>query len=422
MATSLRSQPNPKRMFAAAKNSNNELELLVYDSIGESFWGGGVTAEAVKQKLNEAGDVSKITMRINSPGGDVFEASAIYSVLTQHKADVECYVDGLAASAAFTIAMAGDTIHISESAMMMCHNALGMCFGNGNDMREMAKLLDKVSGTMRDIYSAKSGMKADDVQALMDAETWMTAAEAVEYGFADDVVKRDPKEEETAQALAASWDLSKFKNSAKRFRAGASGSEDWPLSERDHAWSNSAADDRIRKWASSDGSGDKEKIDWAKYQSVHFWYDPKNDKSFAGYKLLFCDVLSSQVTAIWRGVTACAGSVQGSRGGLDIPDSDKAGVKAKIQTYYGKAKKKYDDDSIDVPWKAKADEQSEDNEPAEGDECECPCTECQDDNCAECSNPDCNDPNCEHKDDSEAKAAALAEVERLREEFAVLSI
>jgi ATP-dependent Clp endopeptidase proteolytic subunit ClpP len=210
MATSLRSSQAPKRIFAAAKK-NDELELLVYDSIGESWFGGGVTAEAVKQKLNEAGDVSKITLRINSPGGDVFEASAIYSVLTQHKAKVECYVDGLAASAAFTIAMAGEKIHISESAMMMCHNSLGACMGYASDMRQMADLLDKVSGTMRDIYANKSGMKADEVQALMDAETWMTAAEAVAYGFADDVVKREPDADEEAQALAAAYDLSKFK-------------------------------------------------------------------------------------------------------------------------------------------------------------------------------------------------------------------
>src|ERR1700690_3809962 len=178
MATSLNPTQNPKRIFAAVKK-NDELELLVYDSIGESWWGAGVTAEAVKQKLNEAGDVSKITLRINSPGGDVFEASAIYSLLTQHKAKVECYVDGLAASAAFTIAMAGDSIHISESAMMMCHNAWGMCMGYAADMQKMTDLLNKISGVMCDIYSQKSGMKADEVQALMDAETWMTAAEAV---------------------------------------------------------------------------------------------------------------------------------------------------------------------------------------------------------------------------------------------------
>lgn len=215
MATSLTNPQSPKRIFAAAK-TNDELELLIYDTIGgDPWWGGGVTAEAVKQKLNEAGDVSKITVRINSPGGDVFEGSAIYSLLTQHKAKVECYVDGLAASAAFTIAMAGDSIHISESAMMMCHNAWGMCMGYAADMQKMTDLLNKISGVMCDIYSQKSGMKADEVQALMDAETWMTAAEAVEYGFADDVITRDAGADEEAQALAAAYDLSKFKSNPR---------------------------------------------------------------------------------------------------------------------------------------------------------------------------------------------------------------
>jgi len=420
MAMTLRS-PNssaaPKRIFAAA-TKNGELELLIYDSIGESFWGGGVTAESIKQKLDEAGDVSKISVRINSPGGDVFEGSAIYSLLSQHKAPVECYVDGLAASAAFTIAMAADTIHISESAMMMCHNAWGMCIGSASDMEQTAGVLSKVSGTMRDIYSKRSGMKADQVQELMDAETWMTAEEAVEQGFADDVISRDDEDDEEAQALAASYDLSKFKNAGKKFRAGATGSEDWPLSERDHAWSSSAADTRIRKWASSDGSGDKDKIDWAKYRSAHFWYDENNDKQFGGYKLPFCDVLSGQVTAVWRGVTASAAVMQGSRGGVDIPESDKDGVKAKIAAYYKKAAKKYDDDTIKVPWDASA--SAEDIEPDEGDDCPCSCAKCKAGDCAACDNPDCDDPNCDHE--NEESKAALAEVELMRQEFEVLSI
>ena len=91
MAMTLRSSNGsaaPKRIFAAAKK-NDELELLIYDSIGQSMWGGGVTAESVKQKLDEAGEVKKISVRINSPGGDVFEGSAIYSLLAQHKATVE---------------------------------------------------------------------------------------------------------------------------------------------------------------------------------------------------------------------------------------------------------------------------------------------------------------------------------------------
>ncbi len=203
------------RIFAAAKQGDT-LELLVYDSIGESFWGSGVTAEAVKQKLDEAGkNLKKIRVRLNSPGGDPFEASTIYSLLTQHQAPVECYVDGLAASAAFTIAMAGDDIFVSESALMMLHNASGICMGNAAELRKMGKTLDLVSSTMRDIYSKRSGMKADEVQALMDAETWMNATEAVEYGFADGVIRSDPEEEKRARALAASFDLAPFARRAE---------------------------------------------------------------------------------------------------------------------------------------------------------------------------------------------------------------
>jgi ATP-dependent Clp protease protease subunit len=200
-----------RRVFSAAKKNDSELELLIYDSIGQSFWGGGVTPEAVKQKLNEAGDVSKITLRINSPGGSVFDGSAIYALLTQHKAEKEVFIDGIAASAAFTIAMAGDKIHIAETAMMMCHNAWGFCEGFAPDMNAMAELLTKISHTVRDVYVKRCGMTTDEVQKLMDAETFMSAAEAVENGFADDVIKRPDSEDAEAKALMNSWDLAKLK-------------------------------------------------------------------------------------------------------------------------------------------------------------------------------------------------------------------
>lgn len=206
----------PKRIFAAA-NKKGELELLIYDSIGESWWGGGgVTADAVKRELNAAGAIKKIVMRINSPGGDVFEAAAIYSLLSQHKAPVDCYVDGLAASAAFTIAMSADKIHVSQAAMMMCHNAAGMCMGEASDMKKMAGTLEKISGVMRDIYSKRSGMPADEVQKLMDEETWMTAKEAYELGFADQLLVLDKDQAKGAEALAESYDLSKFSKKAAR--------------------------------------------------------------------------------------------------------------------------------------------------------------------------------------------------------------
>jgi len=370
MATSLRSSQPPKRIFAAAK-TNNELELLVYDSIGESFWGGGVTAEAVKQKLNEAGDVSKITLRINSPGGDVFEAAAIYSLLTQHKADVECYVDGLAASAAFTIAMAADEIHISESAMMMLHNAWGMCMGYASDMQAEAELLDKVSSTMQGIYSNKSGMKADEVQDLMDAETWMTAAEAVEYGFADDMITRDPADEEDAKALAASYDLSKFKRGPR------------------------AAKDTKRV-----GGKDCTKSCFA--------YRPDDDK--ANWKL---PIESPDNDAEWEKTHIRNAISRWSS--TDMPNaSEKSNARGRIKA----AAKKYD---IEIDEDSLKDSADAEDEPDEGD-CLCACAQCKAGSCGICSDPDCNDANCGPACQEDSEAAALAEVERLREEFSFLTI
>jgi|HubBroStandDraft_2_1064218.scaffolds.fasta_scaffold14104_3 ATP-dependent Clp endopeptidase proteolytic subunit ClpP len=374
MATSLRSsqgssQP-PKRVFAAAK-TNNELELLVYDSIGESFWGGGVTAEAVKQKLNEAGDVSKITLRINSPGGDVFEAAAIYSLLTQHKASVECYVDGLAASAAFTIAMAADDIHISESAMMMLHNAWGMCMGYASDMQAEAELLDKVSSTMQGIYSNKSGMKADDVQDLMDAETWMTAAEAVEYGFADDMITRDPEDEEDAKALAASYDLSKFKRG--------------PRAEKD-----------------------TKRVGGKDCTKSCFAYRPDDNK--ANWKL---PIESPDNDAEWEKTHIRNAISRWSS--TDMPDaSEKSNARGRIKA----AAKKYD---IELDEDSLKDSVAAEDEPDEGD-CLCACAQCKAGSCGICSDPDCSDANCGPACQEDSEAAALAEVERLREEITFLAI
>lgn len=204
-----------KRMFAAAKKADT-LELMIYDAIGSSGWEDGVMAKDVKAALDANPSATKIVMRINSPGGDVFEGSAIYSLLSQDARQVECYVDGLAASAAFTIAMAADTLHISESAMMMCHNAWGLAIGSAQDMRRTADLLEKASGVMCEIYAKRSGMDPAAMQKLMDEETWMTAKEAVAMKFAEDVIGVAGKD---ALALVASFDLSKFAKTPERFRA-----------------------------------------------------------------------------------------------------------------------------------------------------------------------------------------------------------
>lgn len=130
----------------------------------------------------------------------------------------------------------------------------------------------------------------------------------------------------------------------------ASGAASWPLNEdRNRAWDAAAADQRIRAWASSDGSGDATKMNWGKYASVHFWRDAANAEAFGGYKLLFCDVVNGDVQAIWRAVTACAAVMQGGRGGVDMPPADMGGVRSRIGGYYAKASTAFNE-QLTPPW------------------------------------------------------------------------
>lgn len=183
-------------------------EILIYEEIGASFWGGGVDPKQFAMDLKALGDVTTLNVRINSPGGDVFDGVAIYNLLLQHPAAVNVYVDGLAASIASIIAMAGDKICMADNAMMMIHNAMACTAGNANDLREVADVLEKVSSTMAGTYVKRTGMKAADVQKLMDATTWFTAQECVDKGFADEIVQ---PADASAKAKAR-FDLSFFKN------------------------------------------------------------------------------------------------------------------------------------------------------------------------------------------------------------------
>ena len=126
-----------------------------------------------------------MTVKINPPGGDMFEGIAIYNLLRAHKAKVTVEVLGWAASAASIIAMAGDEIRMGLGTFMMVHNAWGVVIGNRHDMREAADLFDGFDSAIVDIYEARTGMKRADVEKLMDAETFMGPSEAVEKGFAD---------------------------------------------------------------------------------------------------------------------------------------------------------------------------------------------------------------------------------------------
>jgi ATP-dependent Clp endopeptidase proteolytic subunit ClpP len=165
-------------------------ELYLYDAIG-SDWYGGIGAKDVVQAVKEieAAGASKLNIFINSPGGDVFEGTAIYNALARFKGTKHVTVDGLAASAASYIAMVGDTITTAFNAMWMIHHPWGLVIGNATQMRETAEMLDKVGGTLIDTYARRTKQSVDDLRAWMDAETWMTAAEAKDRGFTDTVTQ-----------------------------------------------------------------------------------------------------------------------------------------------------------------------------------------------------------------------------------------
>jgi ATP-dependent protease ClpP protease subunit len=173
--------------LAAVLGADADTTISMFDVIGEDSWtGGGVTANRISAALRSIGN-RDVTVRINSPGGDMFEGIAIYNLLRAHPARVTVEVLGWAASAASIIAMAGDDIRMGLGSFMMVHNAWGVVIGNRHDMREAATLFDQFDAAITDIYQARTGMTRADIEQLMDAETFMTAAQAVDYGFADAV-------------------------------------------------------------------------------------------------------------------------------------------------------------------------------------------------------------------------------------------
>jgi ATP-dependent protease ClpP protease subunit len=195
-----------KLLYALAGDGTETLELDIYSAIAqESWWFDSVSAKQVRRKLKENAKAKTIKVRIQSDGGDTFEASAIYSLLQDHPARVEVMIDGIAASAATLVAMAGDDIAISEGGWFMIHNPWGMAIGEGEALRSWADVLDKTRDTFASVYAKRSGLAKSEILALMDAETWMTAAEAKARGFVDRVVaaKGAPAAASTKAAKAA---------------------------------------------------------------------------------------------------------------------------------------------------------------------------------------------------------------------------
>lgn len=177
-----------------AKAEERTAEVLIYGDIGESWWGESVTAKQFVQEL-DALDVDTLTLRINSPGGSVTEGIAIHNAIRRHKAAKKIVViDGVAASIASLIAMAGDTVQMSDNAAFMVHAPWGFAMGNSAELREYADLLDFWAEAMSASYARKTGKTKDDILALLTdgKDHWYTAAEAKDAGFVDEVIDELP--------------------------------------------------------------------------------------------------------------------------------------------------------------------------------------------------------------------------------------
>lgn len=171
------------------ETETTERILFLNGTIAEESWfDDDVTPQLFKEELNQGN--GNITVWINSPGGDCVAAAQIYNMLIDYKGDVTVKIDGIAASAASVIAMAGTKVLMSPVSMLMIHNPMTIAFGNAGEMEKAIAMLDEVKESIINAYEIKTGMSRAKLSHLMDAETWMDANKAVELGFADDIIKR----------------------------------------------------------------------------------------------------------------------------------------------------------------------------------------------------------------------------------------
>lgn len=199
--------PGPKqRVFARSsgqhflvKSGDDALTIDLYDEIGP--W--GVTAREFRARLRES-KASSITVRINSPGGDVFDGIAMHNDLIDHPAKVRVEITGVAASAASIVAMAGDRIAIADNAFLMIHNAWGIAAGDKQIMTDFAAVLTQIDAALVRTYAARTGLDEKRLAEMMTAETWLSGSAAVADGFADETT--------AAEEVSARFDMSVFKN------------------------------------------------------------------------------------------------------------------------------------------------------------------------------------------------------------------
>jgi ATP-dependent protease ClpP protease subunit len=190
---------NSMKKWFEIKNKADKAEIWIYEQIGEDFWTGeGTTAKSFQKELSVV-KASQIDLHINSPGGEIFEGVAIYNLLKQHPAKITTYIDGWAASIASVIALSGDRVIMAENGFFMIHEPFANNYSaTAGSMRARADILDKISAQMIGVYKSKSKLSENEILALMKGPvdngdnigTWLTASEAINAGFVDEVAEK----------------------------------------------------------------------------------------------------------------------------------------------------------------------------------------------------------------------------------------
>ncbi len=185
---------------SAADDADNTISIL--DPIGEDWFGDGVTAKRISAALRNIGK-KDVVVSINSPGGDYFEGLAIYNLLREHPAKVTVKIVGIAASAASVIAMAADEVQIARAGFIMIHNTWVVAVGDRHALRDVADWLEPFDVTATDIYAARTGLDEKEIGRMLDRETWIGGADAVDKGFADSLLSADEIESKANNSIAS---------------------------------------------------------------------------------------------------------------------------------------------------------------------------------------------------------------------------
>jgi ATP-dependent protease ClpP protease subunit len=184
---------------------DDSAEVSIFGDIGSSWWGDSVTLADFKAEFDKIRDKAEIRVLLNSPGGDVMDGMGIYNLLSGVRQKVTIEVLGMAASIASIIALAGKELVMGEGSFYMIHNPITFALGGSGDLRKAADLLDTVRGQMVGIYAQRTALTSEEIEAAMDGETWYTAEQAVEAGFASSVADYGDTE------MVASYDISKYR-------------------------------------------------------------------------------------------------------------------------------------------------------------------------------------------------------------------